>query len=441
MKEVKELLGLKNNNVKVLSVEEKAIDNEKIQFITLKGTINKLKCPKCGKYTKSIHDKLKPITVKYNKVVDRKCYLILYKRRFICRQCNERITEDLGLNLTRKTVSKSLEIKIRKDLLKPNFTIKQIAEDNDVSQDKVRNILKDVMSDYPDYLTTLPQVISFDEFKADTSYGKYAFIINDPIKKRTLDILPNRRKDYLISYFTHVENRENVKYVISDMYEPYLLVTKVMFKNAKYAVDRFHYVTYIMDALDDIRIRLQKTYGYNSKEYKLLKNKKNVSLLRKYYNEVNWYVLTKRYEKGRYVYKLPIDILHQLLNINDELDRGYQLKELFLDIVHHDYSLKQVEIELNSWIDLCKESKIEEFIDASKTIENWLPYIINSFIDKRFTNEYTEGLNNKIKVIKRNAYGYKNFEFFRLRLMYILNGILSGRSKKNNNKKLQNNTN
>ena len=137
MKEVKELLGLKNNNVKVLSVEEKAIDNEKIQFITLKGTINKLKCPKCGKYTKSIHDKLKPITVKYNKVVDRKCYLILYKRRFICRQCNERITEDLGLNLTRKTVSKSLEIKIRKDLLKPNFTIKQIAEDNDVSQDKV----------------------------------------------------------------------------------------------------------------------------------------------------------------------------------------------------------------------------------------------------------------------------------------------------------------
>ena len=323
MKEVKELLGLKNNNVKVLSVEEKAIDNEKIQFITLKGTINKLKCPKCGKYTKSIHDKLKPITVKYNKVVDRKCYLILYKRRFICRQCNERITEDLGLNLTRKTVSKSLEIKIRKDLLKPNFTIKQIAEDNDVS---------------------------------DTSYGKYAFIINDPIKKRTLDILPNRRKDYLISYFTHVENRENVKYVISDMYEPYLLVTKVMFKNAKYAVDRFHYVTYIMDALDDIRIRLQKTYGYNSKEYKLLKNKKNVSLLRKYYNEVNWYVLTKRYEKGRYVYKLPIDILHQLLNINDELDRGYQLKELFLDIVHHDYSLKQVEIELNSWIDLCKES-------------------------------------------------------------------------------------
>ena len=431
MKEVKELLGLKNHKVKVLLVEEIEEDNEKIQIITLEGTVNKVRCPNCEKYTKSIHDKLKPIKIKYNKAFDKKCYLILIKRRFICHNCKKKIVEDLGINLNNRTLSKFLEIKIRKDLMKPNFNMKQIAEDNDVSQDKVRSILKDAMSDYPDYLRTLPQVISFDEFKADTSYGKYAFIINDPIKKKTLDILPNRRKNYLISYFTHVENRGNVKYVISDMYEPYLIVTKVMFKNAKYVVDRFHYVTYIMDALDDIRIRLQKTYGYNSKEYKLLKNKKNVSLLRKYYNEIDWYVLTRRYEKGRYVYKLPIDILHQLLNIDDELDRGYQLKELFLDIVHHDYSLKQVEIELKSWIDLCKESKIEEFIEASKTIENWLPYIINSFIDKRFTNGYTEGLNNKIKVIKRNAYGFRNFNFLRLRLLYILNGTLSGRSKKN----------
>ena len=79
---------------------------------------------------------------------------------------------------------------------------------------------------------------------------------------------------------------------------------------------------------------------------------------------------------------------------------------------------------------MCEESKIPEFIETSKTIKNWLIYIVNSFIDKRYSNAYTEGLNNKIKVIKRNAYGYKNFDFFRLRLLYILNQTLSGRSKK-----------
>lgn len=39
--------------------------------------------------------------------------------------------------------------------------------------------------------------------------------------------------------------------------------------------------------------------------------------------------------------------------------------------------------------------------------------MVNSFIDNRFTNGFAEGLNNKIKVIKRVGYGYKNFEFFR----------------------------
>ena len=73
-----------------------------------------------------------------------------------------------------------------------------------------------------------------------------------------------------------------------------------------------------------------------------------------------------------------------------------------------------------SWF-IYNESGIEEFIEVARTIENWLPYIVNSFIDKRLSNGYTEGLNNKIKVIKRVGFGYKNFEFFRLRLLYILN--------------------
>ena len=185
------------------------------------------------------------------------------------------------------------------------------------------------MHDYPSHIKTLPQVISIDEFAAHTSYGKYALIINDPIKKRTLDILPSRKKNYLMSYFTKVENRENVKYVIGDMYETYLIVTKVMFKNAKYIVDRFHFVRYIMDALVKIRKRLQEEYGYNSKEYKLLKNKKNISLFRNRYVDINWYVYVKRYEKGRYVYKFPKNILNEILSINDKLSRGYDLKELF----------------------------------------------------------------------------------------------------------------
>ena len=87
-------------------------------------------------------------------------------------KCWKKIVEDLGINLTNRSISNSLEIKVRKDLLKPNFNIKQIAKDNGISEDKVRCILLDVMHDYPSHIKTLPQVISIDEFAAHTSYGK-----------------------------------------------------------------------------------------------------------------------------------------------------------------------------------------------------------------------------------------------------------------------------
>ncbi len=60
-----------------------------------------------------------------------------------------------------------------------------------------------------------------------------------------------------------------------------------MFSKAKYVVDRFHYITYIMDALNRIRISQQNLYSEKSQKYKLLKNKKNISLLRKYSNDMD----------------------------------------------------------------------------------------------------------------------------------------------------------
>ncbi len=298
----------------------------------------------------------------------------------------------------------------------------------------MRRELEEATSTIPEHLKNLPRVISFDEFKADTKEGKYAFIINDPIHKKVLDILPNRKKEYLIQYFTYTENRYSVEFVISDMYEPYLIVTTVMFPKAKYVVDRFHYTRYIMDALDKIRIRLQKSYDERSKEYKLLKNKKNVNLLRKYGNEIEWWVEVERYKNGHMVKMLPVDILRDILEISEELKRGYNLKELFLDIINH-ATYEDAEEQIRNWIDLCRKSYIEEFVEASGTIERWIEYIVNSFIDKRYSNGFTEGINNKIKVIKRNGFGYKNFNFFRRRILYIFNKQLGGGSKSGRNNK------
>lgn len=432
MSELEKILRLEN--YKIIRIEERSEKNRMIKIIYVESKNKKEKCPVCCEYTSSIHDRLKPIEVKYLKVIEQDTKINIIKKRFVCHKCNKKFTEKLDLNQKGKTISNKLEQKVLKDLLNYNLSMKYIGESNNISSDSVRKILKNAMSKYPEHMINLPRVISLDEFKADTDKGKYAFILNDPIHRKALDVLPSRKKEYLIQYFTYCENRHSVEYVISDMYETYLLVTKIMFPKAKYVVDRFHYTRYIMDALDDVRIRLQKKYGYNSKEYRMLKNKKNVTLLRKYSNDIDWWTYTKRYKNKHMVDILKHDLREQLLDINQELKQAYILKELFLDLLNYS-NYEYIEKEIKEWIGVCKGCGLQEFEDASKTIENWLPYIVNSFIDKKFSNGYTEGLNNKIKVIKRVAFGYKNFDFFRLRLMYILNGKISGITKKDRNSK------
>lgn len=431
-KELQEILKLEG--FKILKIVERKEKNKIIKVIYVESNNKKQECPNCGNYTSSIHDKLKPIELKYLKVIEQDTKINIIKKRFICHNCNKKFTENVNLNNKGKTISNKLEQKVLKDLLNYNLSIKYISESNNISSFSVRRILEIAMKDYPEHITNLPKVISFDEFKADTKEGKYAFVLNDPIHRKCLDILPQRKKEYLIQYFTYCNNRHSVEYIVSDMYEPYLLVQQILFTKAKYVVDRFHYTRYIMDALDKVRIRLQKTYGYNSKEYRLLKNKKNVTLLRKYSNDIDWWTYTQRYKNGHMVNILKHDLREELLNISSELHYAYILKELFLDVIHSS-TYEYAEIELKEWIETVKSYDIPEMYEAAKTIENWMPYIVNSFIDKRFTNGFTEGLNNKIKVIKRVGYGYKNFEFFRLRLMYILNGKVSGITKNVKNAK------
>lgn len=435
VKEVEKLLRI-GDQYTIIKIEEREEDKKMKKIIYIESKNKKAKCPNCGNYTKSIHDKLKPIELKHLKIFEQDSKINIIKKRFICHECNKKFTEKLDLNQEGKILSNKLIQKILKDLLDYNLTIKYIGNNNGVSPGIVRKILKEAMSEYPEQVRLLPRVISFDEFKADTDYGKYAFIMNDPIHRKALDVLPSRKKEYLIQYFTYCENRHSVEYVVSDMYEPYLLVTQIMFPKAKYVVDRFHYTRYVMDALDKVRIRLQKQYGYNSKEYRMLKNKKNVSLLRRYSNDIDWYTYCQRFRNGHMVDILKIDVRNQLLNISSELKHAYVLKELFLDLLNYsNYEYAKDEIE--EWISVCDGCGLEEFEEASKTIKNWLPYIVNSFIDERFSNGFTEGLNNKIKVIKRVAFGYRNFRFFRLRLMYILNGKIIGISKKDRNQKNQ----
>lgn len=189
MKEVEKLLKL-GEDIKITKIEE--MGGEKIIYV--KSKKQKVRCPECNKFTKSVHGHLKPITIKDLKIEEHHSKLIVDKRRFKCYNCNKIFTEQMNINAKNKCISEKLRIKILQDLLSHENSLKSIALNNNVSDMQVRNILKEAMKNYPEHIKLLPRIISLDEFKADTNEGKYACIINDPIHKKALDILPNRKK-------------------------------------------------------------------------------------------------------------------------------------------------------------------------------------------------------------------------------------------------------
>ncbi|SHJ51671.1 transposase, partial [Thermoclostridium caenicola] len=80
------------------------------------------------------------------------------------------------------------------------------------------------------------------------------------------------------------------------------------------------------------------------------------------------------------------------------------------------YEAKQ---RLARWNMLFYGYNLPEFNDCFKAFTNWQKEILNSF-DVPYTNGFTEGINNKIKVIKRNAYGIRNFTRFRNRILHVM---------------------
>lgn len=142
-----------------------------------------------------MHDILKPIRCVYLDSCGSKVDLIICKKRYHCYNCNKIFTEELNINVDKGNISNKGKIQIRKDLINYNLSFKYIAQKNRVSITFVENEMLDIISGILEHVINLPRVISFDEFKADTRAWKYAFVLNDPIHKKVLDILPNRKKN------------------------------------------------------------------------------------------------------------------------------------------------------------------------------------------------------------------------------------------------------
>ena len=283
------------------------------------------------------------------------------------------------------------------DKLKSEYSFTSVAKSVNLSVSSVIRIFDIVAFPKPN---KLPRVFAIDEFKGNTGNIKYQCIVTDPASGRVLDILPERSQQYLIDYLKQwsLKSRKRVKYFVSDMWAQYADIASAFFKNATQVVDRYHFIRQIIWAFDNVRKRIQKVYG---KQYRLLfKHSKRLLIKRA--------EKLKDYEKER---------INSMMYISDELRSAYYLKESFYKVLDapNRATAKQL---MSEWILSAQNSGIPEYLACSNTLVNWQKGILNSF-DVPYSNGFTEGCNNKIKVLKRNAYGYRNFERFRKRILHM----------------------
>ncbi len=96
----------------------------------------------------------------------------------------------------------------------------------------------------------LPTVLSIDEFRGNTEFGKFQCILTSPTEKRILDVLPTRYSANICEYLRSFSNRKQVQYFIMDMNKEYLRIAKALLPNAKIIIDRFHVMRYCTWALE-----------------------------------------------------------------------------------------------------------------------------------------------------------------------------------------------
>lgn len=188
----------------------------------------------------------------------------------------------------------------------------------------------------------------------------------------------------------------SVKHFAVDMHEPFMAVIRTECPNADICVDRFHLAQKVNEAFDKVR----------KEEFKKAKEQKN-EFLKGMLEPHRRFVLVER-EKN--LSRSEQKMLDKLRDINKEIHTGMLLVEYFHRALDKT-NIKSFRKALTSWYHVVRESKLEPFLKLAKLIRKYRKQI-EAYIKSGLTTAVAEGLNNKIKTLKRMAYGYTNAQSF-----------------------------
>ena len=352
-------------------------------------------CPNCRHETKRIHS-YRTQTVKDLPIFGKQTHLHVRRRRYYCPHCKKVFQEKLTFLPRYQRNTNRLLYHVMEDFRYEHSTA-SIAKRNFISPGIATRIFDRISYPKP----RLPKVISIDEFKGNAGGHKFQCILTDPKKHKVLDILPARSTTDLTEYFLSfsLDMRRNVEYIVMDMSNQFRSIASFCFPEAKIIVDKFHLCRLANWAIENIRKQEQKKLG---KKYRI------------FFKRSRWLVLSDRNKLS----DAGKSHLSEMFSISNRLAKGYWLKEHFYTFARSK-NIDEARKHLSDWNMAVDYAAMPEFAKCKRTIENWDKQVLRAF-SMHYSNGYTEGCNNKIKVLKRNCYGVKNFSRFRNRILHMM---------------------
>lgn len=442
---IKNLINLQDNTLEITDVD--LVDEDNIKYFNISIVRNKQFLPKCCKYCGSISIISHGSTsrkIKYLPFANISSNIIYTQKRFLCKDCGKTFNDECSIVCKNGTISNAVKNSILEEF-KSKQSSSDIATKNDVSITTANDLF---INNTLENRKPLSYIICIDEFKASTIAGEYALIIGDPRTGDIIDILPSRRQDYIYYYFQKIPDSErfSVKYVVTDLFDSYRTIVRNLFWKSIHIADRFHWIRLATKAFDNLRINTMKMYkkiadenknsDYNN-YYEITKKYHKILIANKYKKEIWYFDQTVKVTqlKKNMSYQ---EIIEYIINFDKSIEEGYNLlQDLYKIAKQTPYN--EAEQAILRWCDQVSNSeyKLKEFKSVVLTYKSWIKEITNSFLfdpvtKKRITNGFIEGKNNFCKVIKRVGFGYKNFDLFRARVLYISNN-----KKDKNNEKIK----
>ena len=363
--------------------------------ITVESTRAYAICSRCGQKTFEFHSYDDPIRVRHLPILEQRVFIELRPKRYRCPTCDDHptTTQQCDWYEPRSPHTKAFEQSLLRQLI--NSTVSDVARKQGVSYDAVLGAIKRGVARSVNWgeFTSL-KVIGMDEIALRKGHRDFVVIVT--LRRgdgdiALLGVLADRKKETVAAFLRSIppELRASIERVCTDMYEGYTNAVKEQIAQARVVIDRFHVAKAYRECADQLRkseLRELKQ-ELEDDEYKLLKG--TMWPFRR-----NAADLEPEQEQA----------VSLLLECAPDLRKAYDLREELSAIFDAEHTKESGTRAITDWVESVKQSGLKCFDSFLTTLDHWLDEISNYFLDRQ-TSGFQEGLNNKIKVLKRRCYG------------------------------------